>query len=611
MSETQRQIHIEQEDIQTACDSDLFDEDDDMEGAESQTTTQFDTPRCTMAGLVSAETSRMNLEEPMSDVADQPSTWTTQLDKRGASEMDLDNVTDQPPTDPLGKRAKQVTDAVLPDKRRIKEVDYSETLRQTMYSQEELINNMKTEVEKQRKDYAHNMNEMKQQWETTLREREEQLAKAQEETERTRVQQQQQLEEYIKKTREALGQANREAIEATIKKIHKDAHDHLARERTRQEAELSEKLAQREEELKRKTNEEAEKESELAKMERRFSTCHRPQEKDIEMDNPIMPSPSAKPRSDTSCFEAIRRIKRTRGTSHRVRLVSVAAEVDEEEVPQEHSSEQDAPPHLQHDMSPATTMENAIARGVEAALRRILIDKEFPVIKKHSPWRRKMEEKELQQEKAADKSYERDFILGEVRRLFKDVFNMSQDADFILHQAASREDVYSYEYEDGPGPDCEDLAFDLRCGSKSPWNDKVIGLLLEELQRRGDQESWPFQRSEPYFREILQDRYKRLRTVWTAAQPKVTAMGGLETPAEVEQRLITKKDETLKATHQTTRRKNKYLRRVMVLNHLVKHKTDENEEDVPAWQWLQFKADETDTVSRESNDIQKRSGWIA
>ncbi|KAG1904825.1 uncharacterized protein F5891DRAFT_976984 [Suillus fuscotomentosus] len=188
---------------------------------------------------------------------------------------------------------------------------------------------------------------------------------------------------------------------------------------------------------------------------------------------------------------------------------------------------------------------------------------------------------------------------------------MSQDTNFILHQAASHEDVYLYEYEDSPGPDCEDLAFDLRCRSKSPWNDKVIGLLLEELQRRDDIESWPFQRSEAYFREILQAHYKHLCMIWMAAQPKVTAMGGVETPAEVEQRLITKKDKTLKATHQTMCRKNKYLHRVMVLNHLVKHRMDKNKEDIPAWEWLQFKADEMDTVSRESNDIQKRSGWIA
>ncbi|KAG1721115.1 hypothetical protein EDB19DRAFT_1592693, partial [Suillus lakei] len=125
--------------------------------------------------------------------------------------------------------------------------------------------------------------------------------------------------------------------------------------------------------------------------------------------------------------------------------------------------------------------------------------------------------------------------------------------------------------EDGPGPNCKDITFDLRHGSKSPWNDKVIGLLLEELRRRGDRENWPFQRSEAYFKEILQERFKRLRTIWTAAQPKVTPKGGLETPAEVEQRLIAKKDEVLKAACQNTRQKN----------------TDKDEEDAPGWQWLQ------------------------
>jgi hypothetical protein len=56
-------------------------------------------------------------------------------------------------------------------------------------------------------------------------------------------------------------------------------------------------------------------------------------------------------------------------------------------------------------------MEDVIAGGVEAALRCILIDKDFPVTKKHSLRRRKTEEKELQQEKDTEESYERDFLL--------------------------------------------------------------------------------------------------------------------------------------------------------------------------------------------------------
>jgi hypothetical protein len=72
----------------------------------------------------------------------------------------------------------------------------------------------------------------------------------------------------------------------------------------------------------------------------------------------------------------------------------------------------------------------------------------------------------------------------------------------------------------------------IQDGSKSSWNSRIINLLLEELEKRGCEYSWPFQRSEAYLREILQHHYKRLRAIWTAAQPRVTATGTSETPAE-------------------------------------------------------------------------------
>jgi hypothetical protein len=90
-------------------------------------------------------------------------------------------------------------------------------------------------------------------------------------------------------------------------------------------------------------------------------------------------------------------------------------------VPQQHSSEDNGPLPSQHDAQPATTMEDAIARGVEAALRCVLIDKEFPLTNKHklSPQRKRVEEKELRQEKAAEKSYEREFILVSQKMVWK------------------------------------------------------------------------------------------------------------------------------------------------------------------------------------------------
>ncbi|KAG1901225.1 uncharacterized protein F5891DRAFT_913582, partial [Suillus fuscotomentosus] len=150
--------------------------------------------------------------------------------------------------------------------------------------------------------------------------------------------------------------------------------------------------------------------------------------------------------------------------------------------------------------------------------------------------------------------------------------------------------------EDGPGPNTQNLAFDLKHGSSTPWNAKVLDILLEALKRRSVEEQWPFQRLDGYYKMILEDRYKRLRTVWRAAQPKVTAKGILETGAEVEERLIVKRDKNLKSVHQATCRRNQ----------IIELKKDGEDEDLPAWQWLQniIKTLGDGGMSSEESDIE-------
>ncbi|KAG1724525.1 uncharacterized protein EDB91DRAFT_1025115, partial [Suillus paluster] len=159
-----------------------------------------------------------------------------------------------------------------------------------------------------------------------------------------------------------------------------------------------------------------------------------------------------------------------------------------------------------------------------------------------------------------------------------------------------REDVYSYEYEDGPGPNTQNLAFDLKNGFNTPWNAKILDILLEELKKRSVEEEWPFWRSDAYYKAILEDRYKRMRMVWRAAQPKVTAKGCLETAEEVEERLIAKRGENLKSVRQTTRRRNQ----------VIELKKDGEDDDLPAWQWLQklVKTLGDGGMSSEESDIE-------
>ncbi|KAG1722610.1 hypothetical protein EDB19DRAFT_1834931 [Suillus lakei] len=123
-------------------------------------------------------------------------------------------------------------------------------------------------------------------------------------------------------------------------------------------------------------------------------------------------------------------------------------------------------------------------------------------------------------------------------------------------------------------------------------------MLIKELQRRGMEEQWPFQRSDSYYKAILNDCYKWLQTAWRAAQPKVTAKGILETAAKVEDRLITKRDENLK----------KYIHRAKILQKVIEPKKDakDKDEDLPAWMWLQnlIKTLGDGGMSSEESDVE-------
>ena len=128
--------------------------------------------------------------------------------------------------------------------------------------------------------------------------------------------------------------------------------------------------------------------------------------------------------------------------------------------------------------------------------------------------------------------------------------------DFITHQPANFEDIHAYEYEDGPSPDMNIIAFDLSRNSSSPWNAFILNALRQELQLRCIRENWTIKKSDSYLREAFKERYKRLRTVWRNAQPKVTSDGTVETPTETELRLADDRFRTVKESRQNNRRRN-------------------------------------------------------
>ena len=97
---------------------------------------------------------------------------------------------------------------------------------------------------------------------------------------------------------------------------------------------------------------------------------------------------------------------------------------------------------------------------------------------------------------------------GEAQRLLKDEFGITQDIDFVAHQSASVDDVQVYECDDGPGPDLDDLMFDLGQNYAPPWNSHILDILLRKFQECCDEENWLVKKSDNYIWEVLKNRYK-------------------------------------------------------------------------------------------------------
>ncbi|KAI6136019.1 hypothetical protein F5141DRAFT_1208407 [Pisolithus sp. B1] len=176
---------------------------------------------------------------------------------------------------------------------------------------------------------------------------------------------------------------------------------------------------------------------------------------------------------------------------------------------------------------------------------------------------------------------------NEVRCLFKEVFGITQDTNFIVHQLVPVDDMQAYEHEDGPGPDSDKLAFDLSKNHTSPWNAEVIKVLLCKLRKHCEDKNWPIKQLDSYIQEILRYHYKKLCTMWLRGQPKLTCNGNSKTPAKVEARMLAHLEKLGKESCQATCCHNKYKQRMAVLDYVIQLRMEVSDDDLTAWKWLQ------------------------
>ncbi|KAI6106775.1 hypothetical protein EV401DRAFT_2120820 [Pisolithus croceorrhizus] len=408
---------------------------------------------------------------------------------------------------------------------------------------------------------------------------------------------QRRLELELQSQMEKMSTSQAANLEACVQEEVTRLRESLQAEKEREMAKLEQEVMRLRESL------QAEKEREMANFEQqhhrmRKGVLHRlPHDPSCPAANPSRPSrPAQFPQTSTPSLDAIKRIRRARGISTRTRLIGVAVDI-QEDVGNEGNGgspgERQTSPVEGGEPSGGSSNMVPISAMVEAMIP--------SRSGRRSRRRRVCEDEEVKLEKESEPVVHRDFILAEVRRLFKEKLGITQDLDFIMHRPATAEDVRAYEYEDGFGPDRNNLSFDLTQNYSSPWNTYILKLLCQELQARCKEENWPIKRGNNYITEILRERYKRLRTVWRNAQPKLTSKGVLETPTETEARLVEGRIQMGKDSRQANSRWNislqlshdpllisalvgqKYHRRVMVLDEMVKSKSEAQDDDLQSW----------------------------
>ncbi|KAI6097311.1 hypothetical protein EDD16DRAFT_1719307 [Pisolithus croceorrhizus] len=452
---------------------------------------------------------------------------------------------------------------------RYEEVDFSRSLRQGLYEKEEIINKLRKKVRQQGKP-----NDTVTSLQSDLKQKESELLGLHQALDQIQRGQEQTIRQYETQFEEL-----RRQFELNMR----SQFDSLQATRM---AEIDTRV--REEVTKLSSTLQVEKERELANIEQRYARFRKPayvaKHFDAETD-PLAGSLPSRPQASTPStpnLDAIKRIRKGRGISKRTRLIGVEMDdngLDRESALPEGCKETGggATPGTQDDQldpPPVTAVVEAVTKSVETALRTLLESGghfsigAIPRSPRRTPRRRRQENHKLQLEKAMEPNHHCDFILAEVRHLFKEKLGIAQDIDFITHVPANAGDVRAYEYEDGPSPDTDNVAFDLMRNHSSPWNSFILSFLLREFQARCTQEAWPIRKDDDYIEEL-------------------TAKGLIETPAEQEARLVEENLIQVKESRQATHCRNKYHRRKTVLDRIVTMKSEAPDDDLRSWQWLQ------------------------
>ncbi|KAF8584561.1 hypothetical protein K439DRAFT_1616648 [Ramaria rubella] len=201
--------------------------------------------------------------------------------------------------------------------------------------------------------------------------------------------------------------------------------------------------------------------------------------------------------------------------------------------------------------------------------------------------------------------------LMHVCNLFKDIFQIEQNSDFIAHESAPAEQGLAHK-AGKIQPNHDDLHFDMWHGPETPWNSVVLNILLQKLMAEEEKAHWDLpDRSAAYYSTLLEERYIRAKTAWRDGRPKRTDTGEEETSEDIATHLIDKRENYLKATRtykwrETLTNGEKFERRIKTAESMVALKKDAGATEAIIWQWLldMLKTLGQDGMSLEESDYE-------
>ncbi|KIM56814.1 hypothetical protein SCLCIDRAFT_29331 [Scleroderma citrinum Foug A] len=201
--------------------------------------------------------------------------------------------------------------------------------------------------------------------------------------------------------------------------------------------------------------------------------------------------------------------------------------------PAHHPSDRPAPP------SPSADLND---NYIEKIAKHV-----YGFMEKRSPTTPKRQSKKdvLWEQVQAD--LERNQNMAHVRELFKEVFRVNQDEDFISGPLVSIEEVQSFSENLGPGPDPLDLRWDFRHPTSSDWNQAVIVVLMEQLSEMCEREAWTtLPKSDEYWKAAITEKYGRIKVDSMSLHCKDDS--SLEMLQEATMRAMQEKNTKLKKT---------------------------------------------------------------